>query len=105
MAFDPAIESILGGATNVNNTVVIPDDGIVSYVSGNSSSELVYGLIQSLYATVASGDMTNLTATARDTVATVGSQQVLRKDFTFRVNLEYNGSDVGGILDVLDEPA
>lgn len=114
MAFDQSIGSIFRDPTNsagvsVGDTgsIILPSGSIVSFdtayqaaADGNGTSELVYGLLQTLANTVESGSMTHMTVTKRDTI----NGNVLRKDFTFRVDLAYNGSDVGGLLDVTPEP-
>ena len=113
MAFDTSVGSIFRnpansvGVTVSNGNVVLPSGSIVSFSTdesapstNNGTSELVYGLLQTLANTVESGAMTHMTVSKRDTI----NGNILRKDFTFRVDLSYDGSTVGGLLDVAAEP-
>jgi hypothetical protein len=83
--------------------LTIPSGSIVSYTpvtSGNpEATEMVFGLLESMYRAVTSGTPTYITATASNSF----SGNVLSRFYTFQVSLDFNPESNLSTLNVVAE--
>ena len=96
-----------GSVTTVAGDLVIPSGTITSYIpagdaSAGDPSEFIFGMCETMVTalTTPHGGLTNCTGTSSQTLTEGGS--VLRKTYTFTVNLDFSGNNVGN-LNVKDE--
>ena len=104
MAFtSDAITEIFPGATVSNGNLTIPSGAIRSFVPTAANTgvrELVFGLLDTIASSVATGNMTYLTSSESQNIA----GDTLVKSYSFGVTLDYNANSVEALLNVKDEP-
>ena len=85
------------------NTITISGTDLTSINFGNESGvyNVIFGLVDSIAASVATGNMQNITVTQSQSL--VGGN-TLRKNYNFSINLDFDNDVVEGVLDVKSEP-
>ena len=86
------ITEIFPTSTVVDGDLVINNGDITSYIPVSSTDpgvyEMVYGILETMSAAVATGNATNLTATRSQTLTNNGT--VLQKTYNFVVRLDFD---------------
>jgi hypothetical protein len=98
------LTQIFAGCSVSNGALTIPSGTIRSFVPVSTSSgvqELVFGLVDTLAGVVSANTPSNITVTESSSLP---SDNVLRKTYTFSVNLSYDSNSVESILNVSPEP-
>lgn len=104
MAFtSDSLTEVFAGATVSNGALTIPSGAIRSFVPtgvGGGVREMIFGLLDTLASSVATGNMTYLTSSESQNIA----GDTLVKSYAFGVTLDYNANSVEALLNVKDEP-
>ena len=99
-----SIVEIFPLASVSNGDLTIPSGSINSYTPASETSptvyEMVYGLLDTIAASVATGNLTNVTVAQSQSL----SGDTLTKRYNFVVNLAFDSDTVDAILDVKAEP-
>jgi hypothetical protein len=105
MAFSTeSLTEVFPGATVLNGALTLPSGSIRSFVPtgvGGGVREMVFGLLDTMASSLATGNMTYMTGSETQNI----SGDSLSKSYSFGVTLDYNANAVEALLNVKSEPA
>ena len=105
MAFSShALTEVFGSATVSNGDLTIPSGSINSFVPSAANTgvyEMIFGLVDTIAGAVGTGDLSNIRVTETSTLV---NETLLRKNYNFIINLDFDSDAIEGTLNVRDEP-
>lgn len=104
MAFSThGLDEVFASASVSNGDLTIPSGSINSFAPTAANTgvyEMIFGLVDTLASAVATGDMTNVRVTETSTLV---NQNLLRKNYNFVINLDFDSDSIEGTLNVIPE--